>query len=245
MSELYHLDILRGRARKRWGGGLGCLRGRTWDHRRHLPKGPVVRGDESGVFVAGGELIVMELCGLKVGLMICFDTRFPEVARSLARAGAELLVTISANMGPFANGHAMFCAAPALENGRPYVYMNQVGPGESLTFAGGSAVGSPNGKILAQAGLTREEVLSVRLPLPVRSSLREDYLSRLRPPTPSVRDVRSNAGPRMGVGRQSPAQRYKVRAGLKPPLRIAKEHAEVAESRISIVSNVLNMITKE
>jgi predicted amidohydrolase len=33
-----------------------------------------------------------------MGFIICFDVEFPEVARSLARADAELLVTISANM---------------------------------------------------------------------------------------------------------------------------------------------------
>ncbi len=76
-------------------------------------------GDESDAFVAGDELLVVEFCGVKVGLMICFDVEFPEVARSLARAGAELLVTISANMEPFGNDHAVFVSARALENGLP------------------------------------------------------------------------------------------------------------------------------
>nr|MBA2714678.1 carbon-nitrogen hydrolase [Rubrobacteraceae bacterium] len=73
-------------------------------------------GDESDAFVAGDELLVVEVCGVKVGLMICFDIEFPEVARALARAGAELLVTISANMEPFGNDHAVFVSARALEN---------------------------------------------------------------------------------------------------------------------------------
>jgi predicted amidohydrolase len=45
-------------------------------------------GEESDAFVAGDELLIVELCGLKMGIMICFDVEFPEVARSLARAGA-------------------------------------------------------------------------------------------------------------------------------------------------------------
>jgi predicted amidohydrolase len=150
-------------------------------------------GEESGAFVAGDELLIVELCGLKMGLMICFDIEFPEVARSLARAGAETLVTISANMEPFENDHAVFVSARALENGLPHAYVNQVGPGEkNLTFVGGSTVVSSDGEIYAQAGSSEEEILSVRL-LPAKSNLRENYLSQLRSPMPSVKTVPSGA----------------------------------------------------
>jgi predicted amidohydrolase len=148
-------------------------------------------GEESDAFVAGDELLVLELCGLKLGLMICFDVEFPEVARSLARAGAEMFVTISANMEPFGNDHAVFVTARALENGLPHVYVNQVGPVEKLTFVGGSTVVSPDGEFHAQAGSTEEEILSVRLH-PAKSNLREDYLSQLRSPMPSVKMVPSD-----------------------------------------------------
>jgi (R)-amidase len=148
-------------------------------------------GEESEAFVAGDELLVVELCGLKMGFMICFDIEFPEVARSLARAGAEMLVTISANMEPFGNDHAVFASARALENGLPHAYVNQIGAGEkNLTFVGGSTVVSPDGEIYAQAGSLAEEMLSVRLHL-AKSNLREDYLSQLRSPSPSVRTVTS------------------------------------------------------
>src|SRR5215216_2819884 len=149
-------------------------------------------GEESDAFIAGDELLVVELCGLKMGIMICFDVEFPEVARSLARAGAELLVTISANMEPFGNDHAVFVSARALENGLPHVYVNQVDPVEKLTFVGGSAIVSPDGEIYVQAGSSEEEILSVRL-LPAKSNLREDYLSQLRSPMPSVKMVPSDA----------------------------------------------------
>jgi predicted amidohydrolase len=152
-------------------------------------------GDESDAFVGGNELLVVELCGTKVGLMICFDVEFPEVARSLAQAGAELLVTISANMEPFGNDHAVFVSARALENGLPHVYVNQVGPLEKLTFVGGSTVVSPDGEIYAQASSSEEEILSVRLLL-VKSNLREDYLSQLRSPMPKVKAVPSGARPK-------------------------------------------------
>ncbi len=152
-------------------------------------------GDESDAFVVGDELIVAELYGVRVGFMICFDVEFPEVARSLTRAGADLLVTISANMEPFANDHAVFVSARALENGLPHAYVNQVGPGErGLTFTGGSAIVSPDGEILAQAGSTGEAITGAKLSLPAKSSAREDYLRELRSPMPDVRMVSSGAG---------------------------------------------------
>jgi predicted amidohydrolase len=153
-------------------------------------------GDESDAFDAGDELLVVELCGVKVGLMICFDVEFPEVARALAQGGAELLVTISANMEPFGNDHAVFASARALENGLPHAYVNQVGPGENgLTFTGGSTIVSPDGEVHAQADSTGEVVLDARLSLPMKSSLREDYLSQLRFPMPQVRNVPSGTRP--------------------------------------------------
>ncbi len=153
-------------------------------------------GDESRAFVAGDELIVAELCGLKIGLMICFDVEFPEIARALACAGAELLVTTSANMEPFGNDHAVFVSARALENGLPHVYVNQVGLGEKgLIFTGESKVVSPDGVLLAQAGSSDEELLNTSLRLPAKSSVREDYLSQLRSPMPTVKKIYGTRSP--------------------------------------------------
>ena len=153
-------------------------------------------GDESEAFVAGDELFIVDLCGLKVGLMICFDMEFPEVARVLAQAGAEMFVTISANMEPFGNDHAVFASARALENGLPHVYVNQVGPGEKgLIFTGGSSLISPDGEVRAQAGSSEETVLNARLSLPMKSNVREDYLNQLRSPLPEVRNLPSGTRP--------------------------------------------------
>jgi predicted amidohydrolase len=153
-------------------------------------------GDESDAFVAGDELLVVELCGVKIGLMICFDVVFRVGAWAPARGGAELLVTISANMEPFGYDHAVFCSARALENGLPHFYVNQVGSVGNLNFVGGSTAVSPDGETYAQAGFPQEEILDVSLVLPVKSSVREDYLSELRSPMPEVENVSSNAAPR-------------------------------------------------
>ena len=158
-------------------------------------------GDESDAFVAGDELVVVELCGVKIGLMICFDLEFPEVARALARAGAELLVTISANMEPFGNDHAVFASARAIENGLPHVYVNQVGPAGTLNFVGGSSLVSADGEVRVRAGSSAEELPGVSLLLPAGSSVRQDYLGELRSPIPGVRNATSGAGTGHGTGK--------------------------------------------
>jgi predicted amidohydrolase len=139
-------------------------------------------GAEREAYVPGDELLVVDLGGPKAGLMICFDVEFPEVARALARAGADLLLTISANMDPFGRDHHVFCTSRALENGLPHAYVNQIGKGEEFTFAGGTMALSSDGDILAETSAPAEEVLEIDLELPARSTLRPDYLNQLRPP---------------------------------------------------------------
>ena len=148
-------------------------------------------GAERGSFVAGDELLIVDLEGIETGLMICFDMEFPEVARTLATAGADLLVTISANMDPFGRDHNVFATARALENGLAHVYVNQVGEGETFTFAGGSMVVSADGERLTAAG-DSEDVVEVSLDLSAHSgerpeALRPDYLKEARGPLPVKR----------------------------------------------------------
>ena len=142
-------------------------------------------GGERGAFVAGGELLIVEVGGLRAGLMICFDVEFPEVARSLALAGADLLVTVSANMDPFGRDHEVFATARALENGLPHLYVNQVGEGEAFRFAGGTTAVSADGERLAQAGASSEAVVRLRIDTTIGNparpdELKPDYLKEMR-----------------------------------------------------------------
>ena len=150
-------------------------------------------GDEREAFAAGDELLIVEISGVETGIMICFDVEFPEVARSLALAGAELLVTISANMDPFGRDHDVFATARALENGLAHLYVNQVGQGEKFTFAGGTMAVSADGERLAGAGAS-EDVIEVPLDLSAASGekpedLKPDYLNEMRGPLPVGRTV--------------------------------------------------------
>ena len=137
-------------------------------------------GAESGVYAPGDELRVFSLGGRNVGVMICFDLEFPEVARTLAMDGADLLVTISANSPPFELDHDLFARTRALENGLPHVYVNRVGEEDGLAFCGGSLAVDPDARPLGSAGAGEEQVFTVEVGPPVRRDPRTRYLEQLR-----------------------------------------------------------------
>ncbi|MFC1480964.1 nitrilase-related carbon-nitrogen hydrolase [Candidatus Neomarinimicrobiota bacterium] len=100
-----------------------------------------------------------------LGLMICFDWRFPEVARSLSLQGAQILLH-PANLVQSYCQDAM--VTRSLENGVYTATANRIGSdtkttGESLIFTGRSQVTSPQGEILARASQVDTEVISIEL----------------------------------------------------------------------------------
>jgi (R)-amidase len=118
-------------------------------------------GAEPDVFEPGDELRIVRLAGLDVGPLICFDIEFPEPARELAAAGAELLVTSSANMAPFGPDHERATRERSLENRLPHLYANGVGAIGGLLLVGGSRSVDASGAVLADAGSDGESLLVV------------------------------------------------------------------------------------
>jgi predicted amidohydrolase len=83
-------------------------------------------------------------------VLLCFDMEFPEPARALAAAGADLLVTAAANMEPYYADHELASRARALDNRLPHVYVNRVGAQAGLRFVGGSRLIAPDGSVQLQ-----------------------------------------------------------------------------------------------
>jgi predicted amidohydrolase len=106
---------------------------------------------ESDRLTAGEiEPLVIDLAGWRVGLMTCYDLRFPELARALVDRGAELLVVPSAWVaGPRKADHWRTLArARAIENTVFVAAAGQPGP----RYTGHSLVVDPLGDVLAEAG---------------------------------------------------------------------------------------------
>ena len=136
-------------------------------------------GDEGDAFEAGDALLVVELAGRRFAPLVCFDVEFPEPARSCALAGAEVLVTISANMEPYYAEQRLAAQARALENRLQHLYVNRCGTEANLRFVGGTCAIGADGAVVAEINTAEEGVLSVELPPVGRIDDRIDYL-RLR-----------------------------------------------------------------
>jgi len=96
---------------------------------------------------------LVEVAGLRVGVIVCFELRFPEMARSLALQGAELVLVPAAwYRGPGKEEQLRFLAqARASENTVYLAIASMTGP----DFVGRSMLVDPMGFVVLDAG-TRE-----------------------------------------------------------------------------------------
>jgi predicted amidohydrolase len=133
---------------------------------------------ESALFAAGTELVVAPTPAGRLGMMICFEHAFPDVATTLALRGAQILVIPSAVPVGYEHLLTLRTRARAQDNQVFAVGCNLAGNG----FCGRSLVADPRGDVLAEAG-TEETVLRAVLDLAAidREREREPAL-RLRQP---------------------------------------------------------------
>jgi len=125
----------------------------------------------------------------KVGLIICYDRHFPEVARELGLKGAEIVFNPSATVTSLSRYlWELEQPAHAVANGYFIAASNRVGveaPLNAAEFYGSSYFCSPRGKILAQASATDDEVLVCDLNLDEIREVRDtwQFLRDRRPET--------------------------------------------------------------
>jgi predicted amidohydrolase len=118
---------------------------------------------ESSTEDPGDEIVVSDLAGgLRLGLSVCYDLRFPELYRILAVRGAELFSVPSAFTLPTTRDHwEVLVRARAIENQCFVVAPNQVGdhPG-GLRSGGRSLIVDPWGLVLAGAADTETFIVA-------------------------------------------------------------------------------------
>ena len=130
--------------------------------------------DERPVFQPGDKFIACPARGWNFGLTICYDLRFPEVARKLAvDHKANVLVCSSAWPFPRIEHLRVLALARAMENQMYVVLANRVGTDDGVTFCGSSAIIDPYGVILAGASADREELLQAEISEDVLKSVRD------------------------------------------------------------------------
>jgi len=120
----------------------------------------------------GAEFPTATLHGHKIGLLICYDIEFPEPARRLALAGADILLIPTAQMEPYTQVAKHVIPARAYENQVYIAYANHSGTDDGLDYIGLSSICGPDGKILAAAG-KGEEILYATVNAAHHAAVRE------------------------------------------------------------------------
>ena len=107
---------------------------------------------EPSIFRRGDSLTTFEDPTLGVvGIVICFDGDFPEVARTLGLRGARLVVAPSAYEVEGATMWDVLYPALALANSQWWIQSNQCGAHATTTLLGASRIVAPTGTIVAEA----------------------------------------------------------------------------------------------
>ncbi|MBN2098673.1 MAG: carbon-nitrogen family hydrolase [Dehalococcoidia bacterium] len=107
----------------------------------------------------GDSLTLTTIEGMHWGVMVCYDLRFPEMARSLALKGAEVIVVPSAFPFPRVSHWCTLLASRAIENQMYLVGANRAGADGDITFCGSSRVVDPYGVVLASAPEAGEHLI--------------------------------------------------------------------------------------
>ena len=144
--------------------------------------GPV--DTESARVTPGDELVTAEVEGVRLGLSICYDLRFPELYRGLALAGAQVL-TVPANFTErTGRDHwEVLLRARAIENAAYVLAPSQIGGPPGQPAYGRSMVIDPWGTVVAQAPdrvaivhaeLDLDRVDAIRQQIPALANRRPD-----------------------------------------------------------------------
>ncbi|WP_223066678.1 carbon-nitrogen family hydrolase [Paenibacillus caui] len=120
---------------------------------------------------AGNQAVTFELDGVQCGASICYDIRFPELARSLALAGAKVLFLPAEWPHPRLYHWRTLLAARAIENQMYVVACNRVGESGSDRFFGHSMIIDPWGEIVAEGG-EEETIVTAQIQLPLVDEVR-------------------------------------------------------------------------
>ena len=113
---------------------------------------------EDRFYTPGNRLCRFSLDGKSCGLMICYDLRFPELARSLVLQGAELLFTVSQWPLQRISHFLALARARAIENQIFLVCCNSCGKAGNTVFGGHSVIFDPLGNSLALGGESEEMI---------------------------------------------------------------------------------------
>ncbi|MFM0752362.1 carbon-nitrogen hydrolase family protein [Paraburkholderia strydomiana] len=137
-------------------------------HKQYLYK------SEAEIYRAGTQGCMLELDGWRLALGVCYDSGFPEHARHAAVNGAHAyLVSGLFSVKSGYHQSRIWFPARAFDNTMYVLLSNHIGTTGGWDTCGASAIWSPYGDVIAEAGREREEVISALLDPAVLAEVRK------------------------------------------------------------------------
>ena len=136
--------------------------------------------DEDSVFIPGSEINVFPTAIGNIGVAICYDIEFPEMARELTLAGADIIAVSTANMVPYQQMQGFTIQSRAWENGIPIVLANYFGSDAHHEYFGDSCIVDSCGRVIQRAD-SPNSLIVADLNLGETPPHQFSYLSRRRP----------------------------------------------------------------
>lgn len=126
---------------------------------------------EDNYFTPGDHLCRFMLDGVRCGLIICYDVRFPELTRSLTVPGLDMLFVVSQWPKVRTFHLRSLTTARAIENQMFVVCCNSCGTAGETVYGGNSAIIDPWGETVALAGET-QQLLNADCDLEILTNIR-------------------------------------------------------------------------
>lgn len=126
---------------------------------------------EDKFYTAGNHLCRFTLDGVRCAVIICYDLRFPELIRTLALSGLDMLFVVSQWPNVRTFHLRTLTTARAIENQMFVVCCNSCGVAGDTVYGGNSAVINPLGETLALAS-EKEEIITADCDMDVLSQIR-------------------------------------------------------------------------
>ena len=134
---------------------------------------------EKKYFTAGNEYKVFNTPIGNIGLFICYDAFFPEMARILTLKGADVLVNSTNWELPYDRDMDLVMRARAIDNTIYLVCSNRIGKDINLEFFGHSQIINPLGDVTSIQTRPIEDILCARIDFEFSQYLRKHYYSML------------------------------------------------------------------
>ena len=149
---------------------------------------------EEGLYFGRGDALTLVDTKLgKIGLLICYDSFFPELAKAYALQGADVLAIVSASPATSKPFFDRILPARAIENAIHVLYANLVGTELNVVFQGGTQAIGPRGEDLGKATdfkegtvLTEVDLRDVKTARSFRPTLRDTRKEMWEAVAPSV-----------------------------------------------------------